>query len=58
MKASEHLFASRILTGVLSVILITLVVVLYNEYLPDLLVKAEHILASSMGDLDTIVASR
>jgi len=58
MKASEQLLASRILTVVLSVMLITLAVILYNQYLPGLLIKAEQILAASMGDLDTIVASR
>lgn len=58
MKNSEHLFTARILTGVLSIILIALVVVLYNGYVPDLLVKAKHILASSMGNFDTTVASR
>lgn len=58
MKASERLFTIRILTGALSIILIALVVVLYNEYVPDLLIKAESVLASAMGDLDKTVASR
>lgn len=58
MKASEQLFAIRILTGVLSIILIALVVFIYNEYIPDLLVEAEQILAESMGDLDKTFASR
>ncbi|MGB5461693.1 MAG: hypothetical protein WBM91_14330 [Eudoraea sp.] len=58
MKASEHLFTVRILTGALSIILIALVVVLYNEYVPDLLIKAERVLAASMGDLNTTFASR
>ena len=58
MKASERLFTVRILTGALSIILIALVVVLYNEYVPDLLIKAERVLAASMGDLNTTCASR
>lgn len=58
MNTSEKLFASRILTGVLSILLIALVILFYKEYAPDLLVKAEQFIAASMGEFDTTVASR
>jgi len=58
MKASERLFTLRILTGALSILFIALAIHFYNEYVPDLLVRAEQIIAASMGNFDTTVASR
>ena len=58
MQASEKLLSSRILTMVLSMILVLAVILLYTEYIPELLVKAEHAIATHMVDIDaTIVAN-
>jgi hypothetical protein len=58
MNTKERLFAARILYGALSILLIALVLLFYKEYAPDLLVKAEQFIATSMGEFDTTVASR
>lgn len=39
-------------------ILIALVIFMYNEVVPDLLVEAEQFLAASMGKMDGTIAAR
>lgn len=58
MKASEKLLSARILTAVLSMLLIAIVILFYKEYVPELLLKAEQAIAASMGDIDSTIAAR
>lgn len=58
MEASEKLLSARILTAVLSVLLIAVVILFYKEYVPELLLKAEGAIAASMGDIDSTIAVR
>ncbi|WP_297798309.1 hypothetical protein [uncultured Eudoraea sp.] len=58
MEASEKLLSARILTVVLSTLLIAVVILFYKEYVPELLLKAEHAIAASMGNIDSTVAAR
>jgi hypothetical protein len=58
MEASEKLLSARILTAVLSMLLIAIVILFYKEYVPELLLKAEQAIAASMGDIDSTIAAR
>ena len=58
MEASEKLLSARILTAVLSMLLIAVVILFYKEYVPELLLKAEQAIAASMGDIDSTIAAR
>lgn len=58
MEASEKLLSARILTAVLSLLLIAVVILFYKEYVPELLLKAEQAIAASMGDVDSTIAAR
>lgn len=58
MQATEKLLSARILTAVLSVLLIAVVILFYKEYVPELLLKAERAIAASMGDIDSTIAAR
>ena len=58
MQASEKLLTSRFLTIVLSMILVVAAILFYTEYVPEMLVKAQHAIATHMVDIDaTIVAN-
>ena len=58
MQATEKLLSARILTAVLSVLLIAVVILFYKEYVPELLLKAERAITASMGDIDSTIAAR
>lgn len=58
MEASEKLLSVRILTVVLSMILIAVAILFYKEYVPELLLKAERAIATSMGNIDSTIAAR
>lgn len=58
MQATEKLLSARILTIALSVILVAAAILCYTEYIPELLLKAERAIASSMGDIDATIAAR
>jgi hypothetical protein len=55
MHASEKLLTSRFLTIVLSIILVVAAILFYTEYVPELLVKAEHAIAIHMVDIDATI---
>ncbi|WP_276388888.1 hypothetical protein [Eudoraea chungangensis] len=58
MTNFEKLFAARILSAILILTILTLGVILYENYAPEIFKEVEHTLAVSMGTFNSSVAVR
>lgn len=58
MGKSEKLITARVLVGLISIAIITLAMLLYNEYSDFLYQHVENVLAQSMNPLDNAVAGQ
>jgi hypothetical protein len=58
MTSFEKLFAARILSAILIITILTLGIILYENYAPELFNEVEHALAVSMGTFNSGIAVR
>ena len=58
MEKSEKLITARVLVGLISIAIITLALLLYNEYSDFLYQQVETALAQSMNSMDGKVAGQ
>jgi hypothetical protein len=56
MNKSEKLLGARVFTGLLLIALVTLVILMYQEYSAELATNAELYMASSFQSFDTSLA--
>jgi hypothetical protein len=56
MDKSEKLLGARVFTGLLLITLVTLVILMYQEYSSELAKNAELYMASSLQSFDTSLA--